>query len=353
MIIYDEVRIYYFSGTGNAKNVAFWIADEARRNGIVAFQYDIAGAEPPNVSFDSAKKYLIGFCGPTHGFDFPEIMNVFIRRFPRAACCDFSVINTRAGTRIGGVLLPGLSGILHYKAVAILNRKGLRFSGAFPVDLPSNWMSLHPALRRKSVQMMYEKEEPRVRSFVDSLFRGKKVYRAFFDFFQDLLVSPISFFYHIGGRFALAKTFFASRDCNMCGLCQRNCPVKAIERCQDRMFWSHKCESCMKCMAGCPRSAIQTAHGFFLLIYGLSVVGAYIALETLWQMLFSDKNDFIMIVALLLGVPFLFVGYRIIYSLMRFRLVERAMAWSSLTSFRFWGRYRAPESRDAKTLSNN
>ena len=85
--------------------------------------------------------------------------------------------------------------------------------------------------------------------------------------------------YYFVGRFGLAKTFYATNDCSNCNLCLKQCPVKAIERVDSRMFWSYKCESCMKCLSNCPESAIQTSHSYtaalWIVVFGLILPWVY------------------------------------------------------------------------------
>lgn len=45
---------------------------------------------------------------------------------------------------------PGLSGLALILPALMLRLKGYRIKGLRPLDLPSNWISLHPGLRGKS-----------------------------------------------------------------------------------------------------------------------------------------------------------------------------------------------------------
>lgn len=342
-----EVILYYFSGTGNAKNTAYWIVDEAKRKGIASIIINIDKIQNKEIS-KPKENTLIGFISPTHGFHFPKIMRRFISGFPKVKNCGVFVVNTRAGLRISTIFLPGLSGFLHYWSSIILYRKGFRIIGLLPVDLPSNWISIHPAVKRKGVDLIYEHVEPKVRRFAKEILNGKRNYRALYDIVQDILIAPVSFGYILVGRYFFAKSFIASADCDRCGLCEKTCPVKAIKQVDGRMYWTFKCESCMRCMNSCPPKAIETAHGFVIavvIITGLAT-GYFIHL-IMDSSAFADwkwlqNGNIKTIINSILIFPFLFAGYRIMHWLMRYRLFERIFVYTSLSKYKFWGRYKAP-----------
>ena len=347
---YKQVIIYYFSGTGNAKNTAFWIADEAKIKGLNTDIINIDKIDNENLS-QPQENTLIGFIGPTHGFHFPEIMRKFIRHFPKVKNCNAFVMNTRAGLRLGKVFIPGLSGILHYWSSLILRSKGFGVIGLKAVDLPSNWLSLHPAVRKKGIELIYQHIEPKVRRFALKILDGKKSYRVFYDIIQDIIISPIAILYIFFAKYFFAKSFITSSDCDMCGLCEKSCPVHAIKQVDSRMFWTYKCESCMRCMSNCPQKCIETAHGFIIVIWFLTSLFVGYVISYLsnhqffenWQWL-QNENIKTLIVSFAI-FPFLFIGYRLMHWLMRFKLFERIFVLSSLTKYNFWGRYKAPNKR--------
>ena len=349
-IKFRKLIIYYFSGTGNAKNTAFWIEEEAKKQGIESEIINISKVQ--NIQAKQiGENTLIGFVSPTHGFHFPEIMRKFIKNFPKVKNCSAFVANTRAGLRIGKVVTPGLSGVLHYWASIILYSKGFKIIGLQAVDLPSNWISIHPALRKKGIDIIYKRIEPKVRNFAKKIIKGKKSYRALFDIIQDIIIAPIVILYIFFGKYFFAKSFIASSDCKMCGLCEAACPVQAIKQVDGRMFWTHKCESCMKCMNICPHKAIETAHGFIIVSsIVLSSLATYsinliLKLEYLNNFHFLQNEALKYLLTTILFFPLLFVAYRIMHWLMRFKFFERIFVLSSFTKYSFWGRYKAPNKK--------
>ncbi|HAN19803.1 MAG: hypothetical protein A2X13_12540 [Bacteroidetes bacterium GWC2_33_15] len=345
----NKIVIFYFSGTGNARNVSIWLKNCAINKGIETELIDISNLEnrKKNIIPENA---MIGICSPTHGFNFPPIMFHFILRFPRSKNNKLFIINTRAGMKMGKYFLPGLSGLTQYFSALIFRLKGFRICGMHPIDLPSNWVSFHPGLKPKVVDSIYSKRKRETERFAHKIINGEKDLKALRDIIQDLLITPIAFLYYVIGRFVLAKSFYASKDCNKCDLCIKKCPVQAIKTVDNRPYWTYKCESCMQCMNICPERAIETAHGFVIgawfLINPVILYHIYKAIH-LYELINSyvsvwlSKLILFFIDAFLI-FSFFILFYWVFHYLIRFRFFERIVVYTSFTKWKFWRRYKAP-----------
>lgn len=161
----------------------------------------------------------------------------------------------------------------------------------------------------------------------------------------DLALVPFAFGYYLVGRFALAKTFYASYKCSDCGLCQKNCPVQAIIKIKGRMFWTYRCESCMKCMNNCPERAIETAHIMVLPVWWLafSIIPNYIVYKLMdlgyihWSKITYDTIFYITQAAI--GLSVAFFAYRVFHFLLGFKWINRLITFTSMTHYKFWRRF--------------
>ncbi len=345
--ICKKVVIYYFSGTGNAKNVGKWIDQEAQRKNISSELIDISKLRSRK-EIKVPEEAMIGFCSPTHGFNFPPIMFHFLLQFPKSKRNKCFIINTRAGMKMGKMFLPGLSGMAQYFTALILKLKGYKIVGMHPIDLPSNWISFHPGIKKNVVDSIFERRKKETEKMAFKLISGKKDLRAYKHLIQDLAITPIAFIYYLIGRFVLAKSFYASRNCAKCDLCIKNCPIKAIKTIDNRPFWTYKCESCMRCMNICPERAIETSHGYTIGIYYLIssfvIVKLYkfLGINNFLNEVFPEwlvkvfKFSINSVIIVLLIISF----YRIFHFLLRFRIFERLIVYSSLTKWKFWRRYK-------------
>jgi ferredoxin/flavodoxin len=333
----QKVIVFYFSGTGNAKRIALWFSEFAAKNRMDYEMFDIAKYDINNTtSIDNA---LILIISPIHGFNFPKITLDFIRRFPRGNN-RVVLMNTRAGMKIGQFITPGLTGIAFMVSSFILRNKGYKIVGQIPFDMPSNWLSIHPSLNEKTVKYLHRINYSRVEKHSVKIFTGQRDFLAYRDLIQDILISPIALGYYLIGRFALAKSFYASSDCDSCGSCIKQCPVQAIKMVNKHPFWTFKCESCMHCMNNCPKRAIETAHGLIVIVSILSSFGFTILLESVLQL--EIKSSFIRLtIWSVIFIAILWILYYIQHFLMKYRIMSKLVSLTSLTHYKFWGRYKS------------
>jgi len=204
-----------------------------------------------------------------------------------------------------------------------------------------------PRAKRKVVLSIFNRCKQITINFSDKILNGKKLLKGFWTLPIDLAISPIAVAYYLFGRFALSKTYIATDACNQCGLCVENCPVHAISMKDNKPYWSYKCESCMQCMNNCPQRAIETPHGFITIIWWfafsilplfiLNFINNYVDAK-------SFLNDIVYYVLFTItSFLVIFGSYRVIHFLMKFNLINKIIATTSLTSYRFWRRYKAPK----------
>jgi Pyruvate/2-oxoacid:ferredoxin oxidoreductase delta subunit len=344
MAHWDSLYIYYISGTGNARLSSEWVAEEFRKNGMRASVHQIDRLE--NISMPAAnEKPLIGFAFPTHGFNAAPIMLRFIAGFPRGYGKEVFLLNTRAGMKLSRIFMPGITGLALILPAFLLYLKGYRCIGFRPVDLPSNWIPLHPGLRTKVIESIITHWQPVVRKFAGKLISGKKVYRGLFSLPLDLLVSPIAAGYYIGGRFFLSKTFIANSNCNNCGICIKECPTASIILVNNRPYWKLTCESCMRCMNLCPRKAIEAAHGIAAgMIFLFSLANGWLLMTIAGKLGIAEGALWWKILTQFIGIGVMVAVATVVYLAVHYAMAFKPIRWlarfTSLTTIPGWRRYR-------------
>jgi len=348
---YEQVILYYFSGTGNAKQAAIWFKTIAESSNIECSLFDISKNESPQIPTN--KKILIGFFSPTHGFNFPPIMLKFLANFPKSKKQDVFFVNTRAGMKLSKLFLPGLSGATQFFSAILMKLKGFNVVGMQPLDMPSNWISVHPGLRAKVILSIADRCQKIIEKFANQILAGKKRYKALWSLPIDIAILPITVLYYLVGRFALAKTFYTTNNCTNCGLCLQKCPVQAISKVNGRMFWTYNCESCMKCISICPKSSIQVSHAYTISLWFV-IIGI---VSPLINRLFFDVrllnlSTEVFLFALLeyisemlISITIVIIMYRVFHFFLRFTFFNKLMEYTSLT--KYWRGYNLE-----KTLKN-
>lgn len=334
----QKVSIFYFSGTGNAQRIAFWFSEFAEKKGLHCKIFDIAKCDVKSLP-DLIVNALILIISPIHGFNFPKITLDFIRHFPQGNN-PLVLMNTRAGMKIGTIVTPGLSGIAFIMASFILKAKGYKITGQIPFDMPSNWLSIHPALNEKSVKYLHKINYSRAEKHADKIFSGRTDFLANRDLMQDILISPVAVAYYLIGRFALAKSFYASAVCDSCGLCVKQCPVQAIKLVELHPFWTFRCESCMHCMNNCPKRAIETAHGLLVIVSIASSLGLSLILQHAFQIKI-ESGIIRLVIWSVIFIGFIWILYYLQHKILKYKILSKIISFTSLTYYTFWGRYKS------------
>ncbi len=257
--------IYYFSGTGNALNAARWMREEASSRGIDITLEPVDRFDARRVPLPgTGTPFFIGFLYATHGFSLPFYMLRFILGFPRLGRAPAFLVNTFGGTKAGRFHLPGLSGLALILPALVLVCKGYRVRGLLSLNLPSNWITLHPGFNDTASRSLHDHCRKKIARFSNAFFGGKRSYSGLISLPFDLAIIPVALGYNLVGRFWLAKMYLPSRACNGCGICAAKCPVGAIVMKRGRPFWSYRCENCMRCINLCPTRAVDASHVFII-----------------------------------------------------------------------------------------
>ncbi|MDP8225869.1 MAG: EFR1 family ferrodoxin [Candidatus Lernaella stagnicola] len=363
---YTDLRVFFMSGTGNSQRVARWLGEHAAGAGCRVAVAPIE--EPvPEEQLGSDSEQLVGLVFPTHAFTAPLHMIRFALRLPRRRAHAF-VCATRAGARYWPLpymrWVPGLAGTGPFLIALILALKGYRVRGAMSVNMPSNWIAVHPGMGPDTTRRIIADAQPRVAGFLETILGGRRCWLTCnnaWELCTGLALLYVSLLYLVIGRFFLAKSLIANERCTGCGLCAEACPVGAIRlwgRGSKRPFWTYDCESCMRCMAFCPERAIEGGHSWIVLAYFLTTVPAA-------TFLLTRLDDFLPGMATLQGtwiaaVLNLFYLYGavaaasyLLWWLLGFRWINRAFTYTTLT--RLYRRYHEPDTllRDLRPAKKN
>jgi ferredoxin len=235
-------KIYYFSGTGNS----LWSAKRIAR--IIGGSCELRNigleAERDEITIDAE---AVVFVYPSYAYGLPLI----VRRFAKKAVFNtpYLAAFVTYGSDPGGTQAE-LSRILKKKNIGSLYFGKIPAAENYiPVFGPPNDNKI---AKRSAMQ---EKETEKAARFVIER-RTNKVnpFRPLSSFISFLFSLGVKIFY---------KHYKVSDTCNGCGICEKVCPVGAIEIREKRPVFSGKCENCVACIDICPSRAIQSGRARF------------------------------------------------------------------------------------------
>jgi len=196
---FQEITFYFYTGTGNSYRVAAWLAEAAQDAGAKVILRSIGSACPAE-EIGQGKTALLGLVMPTHGFTAPWAMLRFALRLPRRRGTCAVVVATRAGGKIGPLYTPGIEGSGPALIALILALKGYHVRGATGVDMPSNWIAVHPGFSAGTVASIKARSKRKVARFSDAILSGKRRFSGWLSLLFGLCVFPISLAYLLVGR---------------------------------------------------------------------------------------------------------------------------------------------------------
>ena len=232
--------IVYFTGTGNSRFCASFLADHLQDScvDVFPFLWDGSGAE-----LHSEKPWV--FVSPTYSWQLPRVYLDVLRRSKLSGSRDAYFVMT-CGEDIGNAAA---------KNRAFCQSHDFHCCGTLPVVMPENYIAMFGAPEQPEALRIIESALP-ILEQAAAVIREGRSFPASVPSLMDRLKSGIvnSLFY----RFQVtAKPFTVSDACISCGKCERDCPLGNIRLQDGKPHWGTACTHCMACICGCPASAIE------------------------------------------------------------------------------------------------
>lgn len=231
--------IFYFSGTGNSR----WVAEELARK----LKDKAVFIPKAKQEYKLAAGEKIGFVFPIYAWSAPKCVLEFIRRV------NFKKYN---GNFVYFVCTCHTqTGMIDRIMRKVLKEREMTCDAGFSLRMPNNYL-LAPfvrADREKKKRRLLDQARERLDMIAGSLMENRKTFRLTRGFAAPAL-SAIG--RPLFEKIMTVKGFYATNDCNRCGLCVKVCPVGNIRLAQ-KPVWGGQCEMCQACLNHCPVQAIQ------------------------------------------------------------------------------------------------
>lgn len=232
--------VVYFTGTGNSRYCAEFLADKLGDVCTDAFHYI---RESVAAELTSDKPWV--FVSPTYAWQLPRVFVRFIRGGWFGGSQDAYFVMT-CGSEAGN---PEPANRL------LCRDKGLVYRGTAPIVMPENYIAMFDAPGPEEAGRIIRAARPALEQAAERIRAGQD--------FPSLRVTPADklksglinrAFY----RFQIKASLFTVSDaCIGCGRCDTVCPLNNIILQDGRPVWGERCTHCMACICGCPTHAIE------------------------------------------------------------------------------------------------
>jgi flavodoxin/ferredoxin len=247
-----KIGIYVFSGTGNTLIAAELLAGSFRGAGADADVIKIEN-HTKNKSVPNLSKYdMIGIGYAVHAFDAPRPAYDFMRALPESPGKRLFLFKSA-----GDFFWNGGSSS---KVRSTLAKKGFDVFHETLFVMPANVFMRYPDPVIKNLYTIAEKTAGKSAGEILSGARSLAKNGIFKRIFTRLFSDGESF-----GVKRLGRHMKVSSECNMCGVCWRDCPTGNITQGEARPIFDKTCCLCMRCIHHCPKYAITPLLKFFRL----------------------------------------------------------------------------------------
>lgn len=236
--------IYYFSGTGNSYAAAKKLAE-----GLGEDLMDIALAvQEGNYSHTLEKGERLGFVFPVYAWAPPKIVTDFVKNLELYYSGDPYIFAVCTCGSSAGKTMDIFE--------AALEENGLVLDSGFSVVMPDNCVVLFDTETEEASAQKLEQAE----KTLDNILRAIRLNWS--DFFRvkrgrmgNLLSLTVNPAFTKGMK---TKSFYVTKDCIGCGLCERICTSGCIAMTAGKPVWTEDiCNMCLACINRCPAKAIQ------------------------------------------------------------------------------------------------
>jgi len=232
--------IVYFSGTGNSRYCARFLARELDDDLLDAGHYmknqiaaDLIGGKP-----------WVFVC-PTYAWQLPRIFQRFIRSGSFSGCADAYFVMT-CGEDIGNA---------GSYIEALCQEKNLKFKGVLPVVMPENYIAMFDVPDAAEAAEIIAQARPVLKAAATLIRQNSDFDEVPVDLKGKAKSGKINEVFY--KKFVKAKGFYTTDRCTACGLCEEVCVLRNIRLENGRPVWGENCTHCMACICGCPAEAIE------------------------------------------------------------------------------------------------
>ena len=232
--------IVYFSGTGNSRFAARFLAEKTGDACVDAGALMKTG-QPAELRFERPWVFVC----PTYAWNIPRVF------------AQFLVSSALAGSRQAYFVMTcgGQIGNAAATLRKLCAQKKLEFLGVCPVPMPDNYIVMFTLPGKAECSRLVAEAQKTLAGAAAAIGRGEALPAVPVRLSGRLCSSVVNALF---SRFSLRTGPFCATDaCIGCGKCAEACALNNIRLENERPVWGQHCTQCMACISCCPQTAIE------------------------------------------------------------------------------------------------
>lgn len=233
--------ILYFTGTGNTRFVAEYIADHVCDECVDLGE--ILKYKRP-LRFNSVKPFV--FCAPIYAWRFPKLIEKVVSSAELTGSEQIYFVAT----------MDSQTGNFESVLEKLAYAKDMAYMGACGVPMPNNYIVGSELPTAEEAEARINASLPLMKNLSECIMKGSMIDKydntPFAGIASGALNSAFNRFFISSGKFTV------SDECISCGNCEALCPVNNIRLSSDGIpQFDRYCLNCYSCVNRCPSSAIN------------------------------------------------------------------------------------------------
>lgn len=231
--------ILYFSGSGNSKFVAKYLAI-LLKDEVISLNKIIK----ENLSLDliSNKPYV--FVCPIYAWRFPSKIENLIKNS-----------NLRGNNNFYFIATMGLNcGNADKYLKKITKSKNKNYMGFGKIIMPNNYLISDKPENSENIKKIIQNAIPLIETYANKISNNEIIKYEKREFFGFLKSSFINYLFN--KFFVNGKNLVVDENCIKCEKCIKSCPLNNISLVNDKIKISNNCMFCLSCLNNCPKNAI-------------------------------------------------------------------------------------------------
>lgn len=232
--------ILFFTGTGNSKYCADFLADKLD-DSCMDISQRIKTEDYTAV--ESEKSYII--CVPTYAWRIPSVVTDFLKKTELKGNNNIYFVMT-CGGQIGKAEKYNRE---------LCENIGKNYKGTAKIKMAENYLAMFEVTDEKEEELLMKDADAGLASVAEKILSEKSLPAVEEGIIGNILSGIINEMFN---KYYLKDDSFKVKDnCTSCGLCVKKCPLGNITFNNGKIQWNGNCTHCMACISYCPVEAIE------------------------------------------------------------------------------------------------